>query len=154
MVTKKLTCKHNFPLLAVQISSHKVVMTMSMALLPGFGWYFNPLMEISSAGTTGDILKETLSTTICSQLWDRNTTQTQTTGPWTLSWLLCVKKFVQPTQESCAYESCANVVTNTQNGMERNGLFHLILFRILHPKAIQYRSLNPKIPNPKSKRFC
>ena len=35
------------------------------------------------------------------------------------------------------------VVTKTQNGMERNGLFHPALLRIVHPGAIQYFSLNP-----------
>ena len=46
-----------------------------------------------------------------------------------------------------------------QNGMERNGLFHSGLFRILHHEAILYLSLNPKnfdlgIPNSKLKLFC
>ena len=42
---------------------------------------------------------------------------------------------------------------------ERNGLFHPVFFRILHPEAIQYLSLNPKnfdlgIRNSKLKLFC
>ena len=48
------------------------------------------------------------------------------------------------------------MVTKTQNRMERKGLFHTVLFRILLPEAIQYLSLNPEninlgIPNPKLK---
>ena len=51
------------------------------------------------------------------------------------------------------------VVTKTRNRMEWNGLFRPVLFRIFHPKAIQYVSLNPKnfdlgVPNPKSKLSC
>ena len=52
--------------------------------------------------------------------------------------------------------SVQEVVTETRNGMEQNGLFHPVLFWILRLEAIQYLSLNPKnfnlgIPNPKLK---
>ena len=51
------------------------------------------------------------------------------------------------------------VVTKTRNGVEQNGLFHPVLFRVLCPEAIYYLSLNPKnldlgIPNSNSKLFC
>ena len=51
------------------------------------------------------------------------------------------------------------VLTKAWNRMERNGLFHSIIFRILLLKAIRYLSLNPKdfdlsIPKPKSKLSC
>ena len=52
---------------------------------------------------------------------------------------------------NCCKGLYKNVVTKT-----RNGLFHSILFWILHPETIQYLSLDPQkfdlgIPNPKSK---
>ena len=51
------------------------------------------------------------------------------------------------------------MVTKTWNGTEQNRLFHFIFYQIVHPKAIQYMSLNPKnfnlgIPNPKFKHFA
>ena len=36
------------------------------------------------------------------------------------------------------------MVTEIRNRMEQNGLFHSFLFRILHPEAILYLSLNLK----------
>ena len=63
------------------------------------------------------------------------------------------------TEDSQNAELFILVVTKTQNEMERNGLFHSILLRILCPEAIQSLSLNPKnfnlgIPDPKLKLFC
>ena len=51
------------------------------------------------------------------------------------------------------------VVTKTRNGMERNGLFHSVVFQILRHEAVLYLSPNPKnfdlgIPDPKSKLFA
>ena len=70
---------------------------------------------------------------------------------------ILVREFCERNKGKLRYVK--KVVTKTRNEMEQNRLFCPVLFRILHPEAIQSLSLNPKnfnlvIPNPESELFC